>query len=98
MKKKKTPYLNYYEKCMNLGAKMPFGGLCMRFNNSETFDLFIPTEHEFNDLNDVEGCSTYWASGVKCSENGGQQLIECFGFTTLRQTIVLFCAAINNEL
>lgn len=86
MPKKKTgKHLQFYMDCVKNG-EMPKAGLCACSWNDYIYEellmLFKP---------DHAGAFSYWAS-----LKGGYD--ECFKFTKLRQTIVLFMAAINNEL
>lgn len=65
-------------------------GLCDAFGRQETFRLFIPTINDEEQLFE-EGKNTFcWASD-DCTERFGE-------YTLFRQTIILFCAAIENEL
>lgn len=82
---KKKKHLRFYMDCLKKG-EMPKAGLCACSWNDyiceESLILFKP---------DSVGIFSYWAS-----EKGGYN--ECYKFNKLRQTIVLFMAAINNEL
>jgi hypothetical protein len=94
MPKKKTgEHLQFYMDCMNNGCQMPNdlysmykGGLCKMANigyiSNELLKLFSDGMSDYD----------YWA----CSD--GQPYESRFNFNSLRQTIVLFMAAINNEL
>jgi hypothetical protein len=92
--KKHTPFLDLYDECMASGQMMKFYGLCNAIGwSSAIFDLFTPTNQDELELS-REGLSTaYWASGVMKHDPCKKRT-----FTPLRQTIVLFCAAINDEL
>lgn len=96
--KKKTPFLDYYM------ARMPHGtihsnGLCNCLGachdadytevkkQYQAFELFLPTSDEAL-IRLKENGNNYWGS-----EHG-----EARTFGPLRQTIVLLCAAMNNEL
>jgi hypothetical protein len=81
-------------------------GLCDRFDYIRTreterkiFRMVSPTVYDIDDL-EKEGYSVNtWASGVPCRrEDGDYQYDTYYKFTPLRQTIVLLCAAINDEL
>jgi hypothetical protein len=84
-KKKIGKHLRFYMNCMKNG-EMPRAGLCACAWNDylmeESLMLFKP---------DDAGMFSYWGSEKKGYD-------ECYTFTKLRQTIVLFLAAINNEL
>lgn len=90
MKKKK--YLPLYEKWMETGKIEGYGGLCHAFPGSE-IGLF-----------EAIGYWGYWADkgdtviltqNVNDLEKKNALLYE---FTPLRQTVVLFLAAMNDEL
>lgn len=101
MSKKKTPFLDFYKRCIETGSikgevdpktGLP-GGLCSTKLNKKLISLFEPGEDLRWD---------YWAY------TGGRVTLPVildvgidavvFTFTPMRQTVVLFCAAINNEL
>lgn len=96
MAKKKTPFLDFYYKAMAEGSiqsqttdyakRVGIGGLCYTWiAELEAFKLI-----EISTL-------TYWGySEDYCGGNDDDEIR--FNFTSLRQTIILFCAAINNEL
>jgi len=96
MKKKEGKYLKFYKECMETG-KLPihedgdYGGLCFCLDKDENFTLLKP-------IND----GGYWAyDGSNIYEEDLDRKtapIVKQKFTTLRQTIVLFMAAMNNEL
>lgn len=95
---KKGKHLQFYMDCMKTGM-MPDEGLCFCINKNNMgplepsiFDLFIPDEEDKEMLIDDNHSLNYWGSGLDHMKCGYYQ------FTTLRQTIVLFMAAINNEL
>lgn len=97
--KKETKHLDFYKKCMETGrVETDFStGLCGAASgkqiDSDLLNLFEPTREERNELADEGISSGWWASGLP-SESGKKYS----SFTPLRQTIVLFMAAINNEL
>lgn len=87
-------YLEYYKKAMKTGkllSKNP-NGLCYEKGfNKKKLALFEPEEIK----------NAYWASEITSSEyfdlpDGRERSKSEFGPT--RQTIVLFLAALNNEL
>lgn len=92
----KTPHLDFYKKCM-LSGSLPCAGLCNNISWLDfiTLELFEPTENDRRVLIKENLRVTYWASGAKATDVSDLCLT---GFTPLRQTIVLFMAAINNEL
>lgn len=89
MKKgKRKKYLEFYNKCMTTGV-MPYkenketcGGLCSIFPRSEELKLMSPDDKRL----------WYWGHSDEYWNGDGTT------FTELRQTIVLFMAAMNNEL
>lgn len=86
--KKKTPHLDFYKHCIEFG-RMPVAGLCISEDiDSDNLMLFKPTKEEFG----VESYWYWWAYDGNV-DNG-----RSFIFSPMRQTIVLFLAAMNNEL
>lgn len=85
LKKKTGKHLQFYMDCLKKG-EMPRTGLCACSWNDyiceELLMLFMPSG---------SGMFNYWASTKKGYD-------ECYKFTGLRQTIVLFMACLNNEL
>lgn len=97
-KSKPGKHLKFYLDCIKTG-EMPNEGLCLCVNEggmgvleTSLLDLFIPNERERDDLFHDDHSRAYWGSGM------GDMQCAYFQFTPLRQTIVLFMAAINNEL
>lgn len=90
MKKKKTPYLDFYKKCMETG-RIPDNGLCNCFE-SQLFEYVKPllNERQFGYPHN------YWAFGEDTTNLVSLEVAQ--RFTPLRQTIVLFMACLNNEL
>lgn len=94
--KKETPFLDFYKECMETG-KLPDEGLCYSFNaidRANNLGLFYELHPEY-------GSSWYWAYGEDYVWRGltrAEEDVIMYTFTPLRQTIVLFCAAINGEL
>ncbi len=89
MKKKKGKYLKFYNDAIKYG-KMKDAGLCECFEFDGFIVLFEPTYENKDELRDNKKSVMYWGS-----DNGNWL---CYKFTPLRQTIVLFMAAMNNEL
>lgn len=94
-------HLLFYETCMQTGY-MHVDGLCRALYvdliDSGTFELFKPTESDIDELVRKNMLSRdtrdgFWAADMSMFESNRHNK-----FTTLRQTIVLFMAAINNEL
>jgi hypothetical protein len=85
MPKKKTgKHLQFYMVCMK-DNRMPRGGLCSCSWNGlidEALLLLFKPEYA--------STFSYWAAG--------EVVVDYYKFTKLRQTIVLFMAAIKNEL
>jgi hypothetical protein len=99
VKKKRTKHLDFYNECMKSGKmKRLFGihyGLCNvavhdRIDGDLLDKYFRPNEQERDKLREKGKSTVYWASGSKKDKMGE--------FTKLRQTIVLFMAAIKGEL
>jgi len=88
MKKKK--YLPLYKKWMKSG-KMFYCGLCLNLPQSDDFLLFHPTYAECRHYGQLIGhwCNTFEDLDITDSYKE---------FNELRQTIVLFLAAMNDEL
>lgn len=89
-------HLDFYKKSMKSGH-MPEVGLCdcvgYKKLSAKLLKLMYPTVYDQQMLIS-EGFSTgYWASGFKTYERN-----KSYTFTPLRQTIVLFMAALNDEL
>jgi len=101
--RKNKKHLRFYNRCIEgrdmwkftkEGGISPLYGLCHAVDlgliDEQTFDRFHPTEDDIKWLN-WEGYSTaFWGLGKEDAE-----IME---FTPLRQTIVLFMAAIKGEL
>lgn len=94
--KKKTPYLDFYYKCVKDGNIMPVRGLCEVFGKwfeapykwkyyHPLFELMFPEPYN-------GGSTPYWGSESEFREDDEYKL------TPLRQNIVLFMAAMNGEL
>lgn len=103
MAKKLTPHLDFYYRNVEtkrLNSKDiyswgGYGGLCYasgygRELNKELLGLFYPTDKDQEWLKWEDKSIAYWGSDSNTSQSGV--------FTNLRQTIVLFMAAMNNEL
>jgi hypothetical protein len=101
MKKKETPFLDFYKECVKSGrmnCKSPqeacwhrFTGLCGTRLNMDLIQEFKPTG--------AECIEVYWGfSGEKVNRNLTTAEDIQYAFTPLRQTIVLFCACLNGEL
>lgn len=94
-KKKLGKHLQFYMDCMTKGCMDDFG-LCNALKSKDTLDLFLPTDDDIKTLKE-EGLSVlYWGSGLSLDNKYDHQ--RYWVLTPLRQTIVLFMAAINNEL
>lgn len=98
---KETPYLDFYYKCMETGT-LPCGGLCFSLD-SGLLGFFKPVDNNNPDLVDRKQKASYWGYDGKVRDftnnYGGISMDTArHEFTPLRQTIVLFLAAMNNEL
>lgn len=92
--KKKTPILDLYRSFCTKGIPIK-NGLCFHFefNYAEFWGLIEPNQDEL-DIHVKEGnCESWWADGIYSDgrDNAGTM-------TPLRETIVLFMAAMNGEL
>jgi len=89
-------YLECYKEWMEKG-EMPKRGLCNSLPEElrvlVAFDLVKPTEHDMDNLRSEGLSGWFWASGLSWDE-----LYKDVPFTPLRQTILLLCAAMNDEL
>jgi hypothetical protein len=78
---------------------MPESGLCRcaahNLISYDLLDLFMPSEQELDELKNMHKSVGWWASDAYIWEFDKQKL---YGFGPLRQNIILFMAAINNEL
>lgn len=94
MKKNKPYYLKYYKKFLKAG-RLPDKGLCNAIPGifEDETKIMEPTNDEILILRYDNLSCDYWASGLHYEDS-----MKYHTFTPLRQTIVLFCAAINNEL
>ena len=93
--KKKPYYLNCYKKWLSVGS-MPDEGLCICFAHDDlTHSEVKQFEPNDSDLKQYKirrkSGGTYWGSDSSSDPRYHE-------FTPLRQTIVLFLAAMNNEL
>lgn len=86
-------YLNFYYTNLKRGHLL-HDGLCNCDNiNKNKLMLFEPTCNDYTELDIENKSSAYWGAGVNYESPH-----KAYGFTDLRQTIVLFMAAMNNEL
>lgn len=87
---------NWVFKSMPPGSHSYLRGTCLDDVIPATTDMFailshfVPTWDDFSELRKNEKSDSYWASE---SASG-----KCGELTPLRETILLFCAALNNEL
>jgi hypothetical protein len=93
--KKETPHLDFYHKCLDDG--LPYGGLCACADHGlideYLFELFEPTDDDIIIINSCNLSLWFWGAGLPFGDPG-----NIGTFTPLRQTIILFMAALNNEL
>ncbi len=98
--KKEKKYLKLYKEWIKTGkigtdSVGNHNGLCNthKLGSDPLFELFIPNIEDEVQL-EKDGLSTsYWASGQDKNDYDNN-----YAFTPLRQTIVLFLAAMNDEL
>lgn len=84
-------YLPLYERWCKQN-RLPMPGLCASLQNDKLLDMFSPVK--FNEADwywGYSGNKKYWASEV-------DGIDVSLGFTPLRKTILLFMAAMNDEL
>lgn len=88
-------FLELYKKWIE-NELLPENGLCLCVPDEliKTLDLFNPDYDEILDLTRENIACVYWGSGMSISSN---DIKRRRGFTPLRQTIVLLCAALNGE-
>lgn len=87
-------FLDLYKECEELG-KLPTRGLCVCMNGFEMnsiLELLMPTKQELSEIEREGHEYVYWASGLPVDHRD-----EVYGFTPLRQTIILLCAALIGE-
>lgn len=94
----KTQHLDFYYECLEKN-RLPHKGLCTCVDKGlispGLFIRFIPNSEELWSLS-MNGLSLgWWASDV---EFLGDTFTKEYGFTELRQNIVLLMAAMNDEL
>ena len=87
-------YLEYYHEAMKTGKLPGKNGLCMDLDLPRTI---TPTTEDRHQLSNEGFCSAYWGAGLPAELFMQGDRLET-EFTPLRQTIVLFLAAMNDEL
>ncbi len=77
------------------GSRNNVSGLCDEFGGNSVFELFKPSKKELKEMGynalSIEYDTCFWASGDITNRRP-------YEYTELRETIVLFCAAIEGEL
>lgn len=105
MVKKAGKHLRFYINCMETG-EIPGHGLCgcdeVGLFNEGLLSLFIPNQSDIITLHNEKyivnlDVDSFWGAGTDIDDNFNAHN-RAYSFTPLRQTIVLFMAAINNEL
>jgi hypothetical protein len=92
-------HLQFYMDCMKHGV-MPKSGICINTVDcggplsQELLYLFTPTDDDRIRLAKKGYNTSYWAAGIITMDQ--DKIYD--EFTPLRQTIILFMAAINGEL
>lgn len=95
MTQKYKSFMAFHQLIMKKG-EMPNPGLCgfiqhQSSNMKEIFELVTPTSDDLDKLEHRGNKSAkFWGSE--------SESMEAFKLTPLRETILLLCAAINNEL
>lgn len=82
-------YLDFYRYSTTLG-QMPASTVCIEFKRRPVYELFRPTTADKEQLRLEAKTSHAWGSD--------SIEIRSYEFTELRQNIVLFCAAIRNQI
>lgn len=85
-------FLEFHKQCLETG-KLPEikgGGLCWTLGY-ETVKIFEPSPYDNLGMGDP----SYWGSGLSYTATLSEL---AFSYTPLRQTIVCFLAAMNNEI
>lgn len=98
MKKKPPYYLKMYKEWLK-EDHLPGLGLCGSLGSpfeDALIKLFEPTDRDFSEIIRYGGDTTFWGFGSSTKEFTTFEIL--YTFTPLRQTIVLFLAAINGEL
>lgn len=96
--KKNTPILNFYHKTLvEEEGIMNMEGLCYMLREHE-IKLFQPTEHDEDILAYENTSQVYWGYGISNNDPEYNSFDKYSKFTSLRQTITLFLAAIEGEL
>jgi hypothetical protein len=101
MKKKDNYFLNKHKEWMEKGM-MESCGLCFSIEeHTEALKLFQPIWGVDEWVGGWCGDGTafgFWAkNGVDDNRKDGDNYCYCYGYTPLRQTIVLFCHEILNS-
>src|SRR5688572_28705622 len=95
-------HLDFYYKYMQEG-RLPFNGLCgcamECLIDNEILKLVAPTDEDFETLRSSGFIAIanggYWGSGTLLHNNETEPDERVRAFSSLRQTIVLFMAALN---
>ena len=103
MKTKNKKYLPLYHEWIKTGkiGQTNYGqynGLCELFKNDDAWQLIEATDFETDSLRDHNIESVWWGSGFHLHVYTVNPEKVKSEFTPLRQTILLFMAALNNEL
>jgi len=85
-------YLKFHFDCLESGV-LPSDGLCNSLLGN-SIQLFEPTDLDFKRLFKEGLPVAYWGCGCRY----GSLYERAYKYTPLRQTIVLFLAAMNGEL
>lgn len=94
----KGKLINNYKKWMETG-EIPEWGLCFSLKDTDYYQslkLFKPTTEDFKELRKNKHTTSFWGSEMEASIFNYWQIY--YGFTPLRQTIVLFICAMHDEL
>jgi hypothetical protein len=99
--RKSKKHLNFYKNCLHIG-EIPRNGLCSCAQKGmismTKLDLLTPDDDELDKYSGNGFWSyIYWGFGEKYDAYTSRYDLRR-KFTTLRQNIVLFIAAMNNEL
>lgn len=109
-----TPFLDTYKRCMEEGQLTKRNGLCHEIDADLQYNILGAEhcvecfneyelrleilDHLHPEKGDTHTDDAYWGSDIPYIPKEGSKLIRCTDFGLTRQDILLWCAAINNEL
>lgn len=91
-------HIDFYNKYIQTGM-LPDQGLCCcalsGIIDRQLLKIMEPTDNDYKDLRAEEISTVYWACGLPANLDDHEKK---WPFTPLRQTVILFMAAMNGEL